>query len=81
MAAEGATVAVHYRGSADEAEAVIAEIKKQGGRAKACQADVADRAAVQGMIQGIVSDLGGLNIVVSNAGLAIRKPFKEIDAG
>jgi 3-oxoacyl-[acyl-carrier protein] reductase len=77
LAAEGATVAVHYRGSADEAEAVIAEIKKHGGKAKACQADIADRSAVQSMVQGIVSEFGGLNIVVSNAGLAIRKPFKD----
>ena len=77
LAAEGATVAVHYRGSADEAEAVVAEISKIGGKAKAYQADIADRTAVQAMIQGIVADHGGLNILVNNAGLAIRKPFKD----
>ncbi len=77
LAAEGATVAVHYRGSADEANAVVAEIGKVGGKAKAYQADIADRAAVQSMIQSIVADHGGLNILVNNAGLAIRKPFKD----
>ena len=77
LAAEGATVAVHYRGSADEANAVVAEIGKVGGKAKAYQADIADRAAVQAMVQSIVSDHGGLNILVNNAGLAIRKPFKD----
>jgi len=77
LAAEGATVAVHYRGSADEANAVVAEIGKAGGKAKAYQADIADRAAVQAMIQSIVSDHGALNILVNNAGLAIRKPFKD----
>jgi NAD(P)-dependent dehydrogenase (short-subunit alcohol dehydrogenase family) len=77
LAAEGATVAVHYRGSADEANAVVAEISKAGGKAKAYQADIADRAAVQSMIQSIVADLGALNILVNNAGLAIRKPFKD----
>jgi NAD(P)-dependent dehydrogenase (short-subunit alcohol dehydrogenase family) len=77
LAAEGATVAVHYRSSADDAEAVVSEIRKQGGKAKPYQADVADRAAVKSMIQGIVADFGGLNILVNNAGLAIRKPFKE----
>jgi 3-oxoacyl-[acyl-carrier protein] reductase len=77
LAAEGAAVAVHYRGSADEAKAVVSEIIRHGGKAKSYQADVADRAAVQTMIQGIVADLGGLNILVSNAGLAIRKPFKD----
>jgi NAD(P)-dependent dehydrogenase (short-subunit alcohol dehydrogenase family) len=77
LAAEGATVAVHHRRSADEAEAVVAEIRKQGGKAKSYQADVADRAAVHSMIQSIVTDFGGLNILVNNAGLAIRKPFKD----
>jgi 3-oxoacyl-[acyl-carrier protein] reductase len=77
LAAEGATVAVHYRGSADEANAAVAEITKAGGKAKAYQADIADRTAVQAMIQSIVSDQGALNILVNNAGLAIRKPFKD----
>jgi 3-oxoacyl-[acyl-carrier protein] reductase len=77
LAAEGATVAVHHRNSAEEAEAVTSEIRAQGGKAKAYQADVADRVAVSSMIGNIVSDFGGLNIVVNNAGLAIRKPFKE----
>jgi 3-oxoacyl-[acyl-carrier protein] reductase len=77
LAAEGAIVAVHHRGSADEAEAVAAEIAKTGGKAKAYQADIADRAAAQAMIQAIVADHGGLNILVNNAGLAIRKPFRD----
>ena len=77
LAAEGATVAVHHRSSAEEAEGVVSEIQKAGGKAKAYKADVVDRAAVQSMIQSIVADHGGLNILVNNAGLAIRKPFKE----
>ena len=58
LAAEGATVAVHHRSSADEAGAVVAEIHKQGGKAKAYRADIADHAAVQAMIQSIVADHG-----------------------
>jgi NAD(P)-dependent dehydrogenase (short-subunit alcohol dehydrogenase family) len=77
LAAEGATVAVHYRRSADEADAVVAEIRAKGGKAKSYEADVADRDGVQSMIDGVVADFGGLNILVNNAGLAIRKPFKE----
>ena len=77
LAAEGAAVAVHHRSSADEAEALALDIRKQGGKAKAYRADIADRAAVQAMVQSIVADHGALNIVVNNAGLAIRKPFKE----
>lgn len=77
LAAEGASVAVNYRNSADEAEAVVAEIKATGGTAKAYKGDVADFASVKAMVDAVVSDFGGLNIVVNNAGLAIRQKFTE----
>jgi 3-oxoacyl-[acyl-carrier protein] reductase len=77
LAAEGAAVAVHHRESADEAESVVAELRKAGGKANAYQADLADHAAVQTLIRSVVADFGGLNVLVNNAGLAIRKPFKE----
>src|SRR5215469_3127693 len=73
LADAGATVAVNYNSSKDEAEAVAADIAKAGGRAVACKADVSDLAQVRAMIAGIKSDLGGLDILVNNAGLAIRK--------
>jgi len=77
LAAEGATVAVNYRDSADEAAAVVAEIRAHGGKANCYRADLAAHASVQEMMQKIVADFGGLNILVNNAGLAIRKPFKD----
>ena len=77
LAAEGAAVAVNYRHSADEAAAVVGEIRAGGGKANCYQADLADRAAVQEMIRKIVADFSGLNVLINNAGLAIRKPFKE----
>lgn len=77
LAAEGAAVAIHHNNSPDEAESVVSEIRAQGGKANSYQANVADLAAVRGMIQNIVADFGSLNIVVNNAGLAIRKPFKD----
>ncbi len=77
LAAEGAKVAVHYGRSADEAAAVVTEIKAKGGTAGAYTANIADRAAVGAMVDAIVKDFGGLDIAVNNAGLAIRKPFKN----
>ena len=50
LAAEGASIAVNYRSSATEAEAVAAEIAKAGGKAKAYKANVADFAAVNSMV-------------------------------
>jgi 3-oxoacyl-[acyl-carrier protein] reductase len=77
LAAEGAAAAVNYHKSAEEAEAVVAEIKKNGGTAIAYRADVADLAAVKAMVDMIVRDFGGLNIVVNNAGLAFRNRFTD----
>jgi NAD(P)-dependent dehydrogenase (short-subunit alcohol dehydrogenase family) len=77
LAAEGATVAVNYRGSSEEAAALVAEIAARGGTAKAYQADVADFTAVKAMVEAIVQDFGGLNILINNAGLAIRQRFVE----
>lgn len=77
LAAEGAAVAVNYRGSKDLADEVVAEITRNGGKAIAYGADVSDFAAVQAMVSNIVADFGGLNIVVNNAGVALRNRFVE----
>jgi NAD(P)-dependent dehydrogenase (short-subunit alcohol dehydrogenase family) len=75
LAAEGAGVAVNYRSSVDEAQALVAEIARKGGAAKAYAADVADFAAVGAMVDAIAADFGGLNILINNAGLAKRQRF------
>jgi NAD(P)-dependent dehydrogenase (short-subunit alcohol dehydrogenase family) len=77
LAAEGASVAVNYRSSVAEADALVGEIKAKGGNAKAYQADVADFAAVKAMTDAIVKEFGGLNILINNAGLAKRQRFVE----
>ena len=68
FAGEGADVAVGYSRSEKDALAVVAAIEKQGRRAMAVQADVADDSAVRAMIERVASELGGLNILVNNAG-------------
>src|SRR4051794_14324180 len=77
LAREGASVAVNYRASAKDADALAAEIAATGGKAKAYQADVADFAAVSAMVAAVVKDFGALNILVNNAGLAKRQRFVE----
>ncbi len=77
LAAEGASVAVNYRSSAEDADALVGEIAAKGGNAKAYRADVADFAAVKSMVDQIVKDFGGLNILINNAGLALRQRFIE----
>jgi 3-oxoacyl-[acyl-carrier protein] reductase len=77
LAREGASVAINYRASAQDAEALAAEITAAGGKAKAYQADVADFAAVTAMIVAVVKDFGRLDILINNAGLALRQRFVD----
>ncbi len=77
LAAEGAAVAVNYASSGDDAKAVVAAIEANGGKAIACGADVADYEQVKAMVGEVAAKLGGLNILVNNAGLALRRRFVE----
>jgi 3-oxoacyl-[acyl-carrier protein] reductase len=77
LAEAGAAVAVNYQSSRDGAEAVVEQIKKAGGRAKAYQADISNLDAAKAMVAGVSSEFGGLDILVNNAGLVIRKRFAE----
>jgi len=77
LAAEGATVAVNYRNSRAEAEALTQEVAAAGGKAGAVMADVADYGAVRAMIDQVVADFGRLDILVNNAGFVLRQRFVE----
>ena len=77
LAAEGANVAVNYRNSGKEADALVSEIAAKGVKAKAYKADVADFAAVKAMVDEAVKNFGGVNILINNAGLALRQRFIE----
>lgn len=77
LAAEGAAVAVNYSSSADEAEAVVKEIRAAGGTAIAVRADVTKLDDVQAMVDTILREFDRIDILVNNAGLVIRKRFLE----
>jgi len=77
LAGEGAAVAVNYRGSEAAAHELVAQIADAGGTARAYQADVADYAAVGGMVAAVARDLGGLDVLVNNAGYVVPRRFAE----
>ena len=77
LSAEGAKVAVNYHNSGKEAETLVSEITAKGAKAKAYKADVADFAAVKTMVDEVVKDFGGFNILINNAGIARRQRFIE----
>ena len=69
LAAAGARVAVNYAGGAERAEAVVRDIKLQGGDAIAVRADVSREDEVHAMFQEMEQVFGGIDILVNNAGL------------
>jgi 3-oxoacyl-[acyl-carrier protein] reductase/tetrahydroxynaphthalene reductase len=69
LSAEGAAVAVNYRSGRDAAEALAKELSADGGQAVALQADVADPAAVHDLVDRATEAFGGLDILISNAGV------------
>lgn len=84
LAGEGAAVLVNYNGSRDGAQAVAAEIEKNGGRAEAVGCDVSDFASCAKMVEDIIGRYGRVDILVNNAGvtrdnLILRMTEEEYD--
>jgi 3-oxoacyl-[acyl-carrier protein] reductase len=69
FSAEGAKVAVVYRGSQEAADGLVGEIAGAGGTALAVQADVVDRAAVTACVRRVEKELGPVTILVNSAGV------------
>jgi 3-oxoacyl-[acyl-carrier protein] reductase len=78
LAAEGADVAITYEKSAGSAAEVVSAIKAKGRRAVAIQADSADAAAVQASVDKTVAELGGVDVLVNNAGVLRVGELKDI---
>ncbi|MCM6774335.1 SDR family oxidoreductase [Nocardia sp. CDC159] len=77
LAAAGADVAVTYRGDAEGARKVVAEIEARGRRGVAIQADSVDAQQVTAAVHRAAAELGRLDILVNNAGIFPAKPFEE----
>ncbi len=69
LASEGAKVAVNYASSSGAADAVVDEIKGQGGDAIALQADVAQADQVDTLFKAVADQWGRADILVNNAGI------------
>lgn len=69
LAGEGAAIAVHYRKNRDAAGEVVRAIEQQGGSARSVQANVGAAAEAQRLIQETIEALGGVHILVNNAGI------------
>lgn len=70
LAERGADVAITYERSAEKAATVVDRIKQKGRNSIAVKADSADPAEVKNAVEQTVSSLGGLDILINNAGIA-----------
>ena len=78
LARRGYDVAVHYAGSRDEAEAVVAEIRSLGRKAAAVQADLLIEEETAGLVDCAARALGGpLTVLVNNASIFEHDSFES----
>src|ERR1700761_2005346 len=79
LAAAGARVIVHYGRNADEAKAVVDQIRAAGGRADAVAADLASPDGAHQLAEQVRSLINGpLDIVVSNAGISKAAAIEDM---
>ena len=78
LAAEGAAVVVNYASSKSDADKVVDEIAKGGGKAVAVQADVSKKKDVERLFADTKKAFGKIDILVNNAGVYDFKPLEEI---
>jgi len=71
LARDGADVAISYAASRDRAGEVVDDLRNQGVRAQAFQADQAQQQEVSGLIAGVVDIFGRIDILVNNAGVLV----------
>jgi len=78
LAEAGADIAVNYLIQEEKAKETSFLVEQAGKRAILAQADVSKTEQVNRMVKGIEQQLGPIDVLVNNAGIAIQKPFDQI---
>ncbi|SFS14872.1 3-oxoacyl-[acyl-carrier protein] reductase/pteridine reductase [Granulicella pectinivorans] len=79
-AEQGAAVAITYRGSKDDAAQTVRDLEAHGVKAAAIFCDLTAEASVTAAVAESVAHLGGLDLLVNNAGLFASAPLEDITA-
>jgi glucose 1-dehydrogenase/3-oxoacyl-[acyl-carrier protein] reductase len=77
LARRGADVAVHYAHSEKDANETVAEIERLGGRFALVQGDLSKTAECERVVDKAAGSLGGLDVLVNNAGITRALGFLE----
>lgn len=77
LTADGAAVAFTFSASKAEADELLSDVTAHGAKAVAIHADVADPTQAAAAVDTAAAELGGLDIVVNNAGIAVKAPIEE----
>jgi len=81
FAEAGAVVGIHYHESAEQARALQRELRSQGAQAECFRANLARSASLSGLIARVVARLGGMDVLVSNAGAMVStKHFRDVSS-
>jgi glucose 1-dehydrogenase len=75
LAQEGADIAINGRKANPESDALVAELQALGRRAVYIAADIGTAAAAVGLVEQAIAALGGLDVLVNNAGVERRSDF------
>jgi len=78
LAAAGIDVGITWHTDQDGAEETAAEVRSHGSRAVVTRLDVADIPACGDVIDGLVDELGGLDVFVNNSGTGTMTPFLDL---
>lgn len=79
LASDGLAVVVNYADQPAAAEALVREITETGGRAIALKADISQPSDVKQLFDATETELGGLDVLVNNAGIMSLAPIAEMD--
>lgn len=80
LANRGATVAVNYSRSQDEAEETVQHILDAGGHAFAIRANVGSDVEVRQMVASVTEQVGPVTALVNNASITHHIPMKDLEA-
>jgi 3-oxoacyl-[acyl-carrier protein] reductase len=78
LAKKGVRVAVHYRSDREAAQETLASLRN-GEPHAIFGADVADADSAQGLVEGVIGEMGGIDVLVNNAGIFEAHPIPEVD--